>query len=71
VKVDAKAVGVFINSGQLSGLAVFGTCKSDTCPSGIDMQPYGRVALLDCWNDTGLHKRAGDYDILAAPISAT
>jgi hypothetical protein len=47
MKADAKAVGVLVDSGKLSGLAVLGTCKSDACPSGIDVKPYGRVAILD------------------------
>jgi hypothetical protein len=47
MKVDAKAVGVFVDSGQLSCLAVLGTCKSDARPSGIDVKPYRRVAFLD------------------------
>jgi hypothetical protein len=47
MEVDAKAVGISINPGKLSSLAVLGTSESDACPSGIDVQPYGRAAFLD------------------------
>ncbi len=47
MKVDAKAVGILVNAGQLSPLSVLGAGKRNSCPGCIDVQPYGVVAFFD------------------------
>jgi hypothetical protein len=47
VEVGANAVRVFVNSSQLSSLAVLGARKSNTGPSGVDVHPNRRIAFLD------------------------
>ena len=47
MEVGANAVRVFVDSSKLSNLAVLGTRKSNTSPSGVDVQPYRRVAFRD------------------------
>ena len=47
MEVSANAVRVFIDSSQLSGLAVLGARKSNICPSGVDVHPYRRVDYFE------------------------
>ena len=47
MKVDAKAVGILVNAGQLGSLSVLGAGKRNSCPGCIDVQPYGVVAFFD------------------------